>query len=437
MWWRRSGDWDRSLSPPGFKLRPIQDKGERMVTAPEGEGWRERLSRLEVLREVSLKLVTERDLDRLLSLIVEETSRVLEAQRSTLYLLVGSHGDNEREGEPSLVSKLAQGVEEIRLSLDQRSIAGAVAASGRIINLQDAYQDPRFNPEWDKLTGFRTRSMLAAPMITPRGRVEGVVQALNKKSAERFDKDDEEMLMALCSQAAMAVDNARYLEAQRKTFQSLIRGQAAAIDARDHITAGHTWRVAAYAVEVGKALGWKEEELEVLEYSGLLHDQGKLGIPDEVLLKPASLTDWEFRLMRSHASKTKEILRDVRHLFPRRLREIPEIAAAHHEKLDGSGYPDGLRGEQIAPGARVVAVVDVFDALTAERPYKAPETPQGALEILRQEARGGRLDAQAVEALALAMGEILKVKDRIDGWIRERGIMGLASKWLPGGEIGA
>lgn len=393
-----------------------------------------RLSRLEALRQVSLALVSERNLDRLLVLIAEETSRVLDAQRCTLYLVVEQNGVQGKGKELWLVSKVAQGTGEITVPLGKGSIAGEVAASGCPINIEDAYKDPRFDPSWDALTGFRTSSMLAAPMRTPRGEVVGVVQVLNKKGSKRFDSQDEEMLTALCSQAAMAIENSRYLEAQGKAFQSLIRGQAVAIDARDHITSGHTWRVAAYAVEVGRAMGWSDEDLRILEYAGLLHDQGKLGIPDDVLLKPGSLTQWEFHLMKGHASKTKEILRDVRHLFPRSLREVPEIASAHHEKLDGSGYPDGLLGEEIAPGAKILAVVDIFDALTARRPYREPESPQAALELLRQEARWGRLDGEIVEALAGILDEILRLKDGINSWIEKRGIRLGDNTWLQEGE---
>lgn len=408
-----------------------------MADSKEAERTKRRLSRLEVLRQVSCTLVAEKNLDRLLDLIAVETTRVLNAQRSTIYLVVEENGGETHEKKLSLLSKVAQGAGEISLPLGKGSIAGEVAASGSLINLKDAYQDPRFDASWDGVTGFRTVSMLTAPMRTPRGDVVGVVQALNKNTGGGFDSEDEEMLTALCSQAAMAIENSRYLEAQGKVFQSLIRGQAVAIDARDHITSGHTWRVAAYAVEVGRAMGWKEEELRILEYSGLLHDQGKLGIPDEVLLKPGVLSEWEFALMKSHASKTKEILEDVRHLFPMSLRDVPEIASAHHEKLDGSGYPQGLQGAEIAPGAKILAVVDIFDALTARRPYRDPETARGALEFLRREALGGKLDMEVVKALEGIMGKILKLKEGIDNWIRERGMELWDRTWLQEGEMEA
>jgi len=379
----------------------------------------ERRRRLEALREVSLELTSERDLQRLLTLIMDRTSQILEAERSTLYLVEDAGGGRAGNGK-WLVSRIAQGVEEIRVPMDETSIAGSVAVTGQVLNLEDAYLEPRFNPSFDRRHGFTTRSMLTAPMRSPQGKVIGVTQAINKRGAPRFSREDEEILLAFSSQASIAVENARYLELQRRTFETLIQGQAVAIDARDHITAGHTWRVTAYAVEIGRALGWRGEELELLRYAGLLHDQGKLGVPDEVLMKPGRLSDVEFRIIQSHALKTKIILEAVRPLFPRRLRRVPEVAAAHHEKLDGSGYPDGLRGEAISPGARIVAVADIFDALTARRPYREPDPDDVVLAMLKKDVEAGKLDREAVEGLERALPRIVEVRREINERIRDR-----------------
>lgn len=377
------------------------------------------LQKLEALREVSLVLTSERDLNRLLELIMEKATEILRADRSTLYLV--------EEGQPSadgkgrrLFSRVIQGAQQIRLPLNEKSIAGFVALTGRVINLEDAYSDPRFNPSFDERFRYRTRSVLAVPMRNPKGEIIGVMQALNKKEAPRFDREDEEIFLAFSTYAAIAVENARYLQLQKRTFETLIQGQAVAIDARDHITAGHTWRVAAYAVEIGKALGWEGERLEILRYAGLLHDQGKLGVPDEILLKAGKLTSDEYRLIQSHAEKTKRILDAVRPLFPRNLRKVPEIAAAHHEKLDGSGYPEGLKGEEISMEARILAVADVFDALTARRPYREPAGDEEALRYLQEDALAGKLDPRMVEALTDALPQIVQCRERVQEQIRGR-----------------
>jgi HD-GYP domain-containing protein (c-di-GMP phosphodiesterase class II) len=379
-----------------------------------------RLRRLEALREVSLELTSERDLQRLLSLIMARTTQILDADRSTLYLVEHVSGEDGRES-PMLVSRVAQGVGAIRLPLDESSIAGAVAVRGEVLNIEDAYAEPRFNPSFDRLHQYRTRSMLTAPMRNPQGQVIGVTQAINKRGNGRFDLEDEDIMLAFASQACIAIEDARYLELQRLTFETLIQGQAVAIDARDHITAGHTWRVTAYAVEIGRALGWRGEDLELLRYAGLLHDQGKLGVPDDILMKAGRLSDWEFRIIQSHAYKTKAILESVRPLFPRRLKKVPEIAASHHEKLDGSGYPDGLKGEALSMGARIVAVADIFDALTAHRPYRDPDPDDVVLEMLRQDALGGKLDMQVVQALAWVLPRIVEIRQEINDRIEQQG----------------
>jgi HD-GYP domain-containing protein (c-di-GMP phosphodiesterase class II) len=378
----------------------------------------EGLKRLEALREVSLELTSEHDLQKLLTLIIERTSEILEAERSTLYL-VDHDGDSGGKAEPVLVSRIAQGAEEIILPLDESSIAGTVAIRGENLNLEDAYQDPRFNPSFDQRFQFRTRSMLTVPIHNPQGEVIGVIQAVNKRGKAWFDQDDEEMLLAFCSLAAIAVENARYLDLQRRTFRSLIHGQAVAIDARDHITAGHTWRVTSYAIEIGRALGWVEEELESLRYAGLLHDQGKLGVPDDILLKPDRLSQWEYQMIQSHAQKTKMILKAVRLIFPRRLRCLPEIAGAHHEKLDGTGYPDGLEGDDISPSARVVAVADIFDALTSHRPYREPDPDDAVVDKLKLEAADGKLDAQVVGALERVIPKLQEIRREINDKVQQ------------------
>ncbi len=377
-----------------------------------------RVRRLEAVRQVSLELTSERDLQRLLSLIMDRASQILDAERSTLYL-VEENTDSQGKKRRILVSQVAQGVNQIRLPIDTKSIAGTAAVKGEIVNLRDAYQDPRFNASFDQRHGFKTRSMLVAPMGNAQGQVIGVTQAINKRGAVQFDREDEEILLAFSGQACIAVENARYLELQRRTFETLITGQAVAIDARDHLTAGHTWRVTAFAVEIGRALGWKGQDLEILRFGGLLHDQGKLGVPDDILLKPARLSKWELRIIQSHAQKTKTILSAVRPLFPRKLRMVPEIAASHHEKLDGSGYAEGLRGDAISPGARIIAVADIFDALTAVRPYRKADPDDVVVANLKGDAEEGRLDREVVAGLERALPRIVQARRKINEKIHQ------------------
>jgi putative two-component system response regulator len=180
------------------------------------------------------------------------------------------------------------------------------------------------------------------------------------------------------------------VELLENTIYALIKS----IEARDYYTGGHSLRVAKIALGIGKALGLGESELQILEKSSMLHDIGKLGIPDRVLNKPGVFDDDEQGCIREHPSKGEEICVNLR--LPG---EVLNIIRSHHEKLDGSGYPDHLRDGQISQLTRIVTVADMFDAMTTNRPYRATKSEEEALAILHEEAREGKLDITIVDAL--------------------------------------
>jgi len=342
---------------------------------------------LEAVLEVSRAMMMEKYLDRLLALIVSKATEVLEAERSSIFLV-----DNDTQ---ELWSRVAQAAEisEIRFPWD-KGIAGSVVQNRQLINITDAYQDSRFNPAIDKRTGYRTRTILCAPLINHKNEVTGALQVLNKKDGV-FNEHDESLITAFSAQAAVAIENAQLYQEQEYTFRQFLKTITATLDARDPVTAGHSERVTRYALNLGKAIGFSPEELKTLEYAALLHDVGKIAVRDDVLLKPGKLTPEEFAKMKSHAVKTKEILENM--FIGREVREIPHIASAHHEKIDGSGYPFGLKGEQISRAAKILGIVDVFDALVAEdRPYKKAMSLEQALSILEQD-KGTKFDAELVD----------------------------------------
>ena len=341
--------------------------------------------------------MSERDLDELLGLIAETMTQALDAERATIFLV-----DPDRR---ELYSTIALGSDEIRMPIGV-GIAGAVAETGQTINIPDAYADARFNQEFDRRTGFRTRSLLTFPM---RSRAEGasiigVFQAINKRGGA-FTESDEEMGAALASSAAVAVENAQLLREQRRLWQSLLETLAVTIDARDQQTAGHTQRVARYAEIIGSEFGLSSRELERLRAAGLLHDYGKIAIPDGVLMKPGTLSEGEFDYMRQHAEKTEEFLSKIR--FPRDMRDVPLMAAQHHERMDGKGYPRGIRAEEILVGARIVAAADIFDALTAPRYYKPAYSLKRTLEIM-DEITPDQLDPVVTKAVHRALPELTR-----------------------------
>jgi HD-GYP domain-containing protein (c-di-GMP phosphodiesterase class II) len=388
-----------------------------------------RIDKLKLLKEISLELSSEHRLPNLLELLMERVTIIVEAERSSLYLI-----EAVAEGQPGsprrLVARIAQKAKEIVVPLDSTSIAGRVACTGRILNYKDVYRSKYFNRHFDRVHQFRTRSLLTVPMRNRAAEIIGVLQAINKKNGDRFGPADVRYLKALSAQAAIAIENSRYLAEKKALFENLVHGQAIAVDARDHLTAGHTLRVASYADAIGEELHLNDEEREVLRYAALLHDQGKIGVPDVVLQKPGGLTEEEFAQIKGHAQKTKLILNAIRHLFPRRLRHIPEMAAYHHERLDGSGYPDGLRGEDIPLGARIIAVADVFDALTARRHYRDPVPDSEALASIHREAVNNKLCPRVVAALERALPVIVARRAKLNREHREAeasgGLSGIA-----------
>lgn len=359
------------------------------------------IERLDLLLEVTRRLTSETDLDNLLALIATTTTQMLDADRATIFLVDADRGE--------LWSRVALGSGEIRMPIG-KGIAGTVALTGGVINIPDAYADPRFNQDFDKLSGFRTRSLLTFPMRSRGdGRIVGVFQAVNKKGG-RFTAGDEEIGAALASSAGVAVENAQLLTEQKQLWQSLLETLAVTIDARDQQTAGHTQRVASYAEVIGRQLGMSRPELECLRAAGLLHDYGKIAVPDGVLMKPGKLSDGEFEYMREHAEKTAEFLSRIS--FPRDMRDVPLMAAQHHERMDGKGYPKGVVGRRILLGARVVAAADVFDALTAPRYYKPAYTVEKTLELMDGMA-GEHLDPDVVKAVHLALPLLLETLEQL------------------------
>ena len=358
------------------------------------------VERLRAVVDVGRALAGQLELDPLLGLIVERTAAAMGADRASLFLI--DHESRE------LWSKVAQGVDqkEIRFPMD-KGLAGHVALTGETVNIPDAHADERFNAEVDRSTGYRTRSLLVVPMTGREGERIGVLQALNRKDGRPFDPVDEDLMHALAGQAGVAVENATLYEELKATFLSFVETLAAATDARDPITAGHSRRVTAYTLLIAESQGQGEEALETLRVAALLHDIGKIGVPETVLFKDGRLTDEEFEVIKSHARLTLEILGNIR--FARGQGDIPMMAATHHERLDGKGYPLGLVGENIPEAGRIMAVADVFDALTSRRHYRDRMDFARVLSIL-QDGRGSHFQPEFVDAFfALPLSAIVSV----------------------------
>jgi HD-GYP domain-containing protein (c-di-GMP phosphodiesterase class II) len=228
------------------------------------------------------------------------------------------------------------------------------------------------------------------------GEVLGVIQVINKSSGD-FSDQDVVMLADVAGIVAIAVENAMLLRDGDKQFHSILEVMAASIDARDTLTAGHSFQVAQFATEIGRVLGFTESDLDVLRVSAILHDYGKIGIQDCVLKKQGGLDTTEFEHMKQHAAITHDILEKI--YFAKKYRGVPLIASSHHEYLNGSGYPQGLGSNEIPFMAKILTVADVYEALTADRHYRKGMPSEQALSILQEGVNGNKFDAGILAAL--------------------------------------
>ena len=346
------------------------------------------------LLNVARTLAAETNTDTLLKTVAEEIKKVLNADRCTVFLL-----DRDKN---ELWSKVALGMEskEIRLSADT-GIAGYSAKNGEIINIKDAYSDPRFNKEIDKQTGYVTKNMITMPIWNLKHEILGVFQVLNKLDGE-FSKQDEETLLTIGASVGIAIENAKLfdsqqkmIESQRRLFASFIDTLAASIDARDKITAGHSNRVKMYSELIADVLELPQQEKENVSHAAILHDIGKIGIRDAVLQKDGKLTDEEYAHIQQHVKITYDILTKI--YLNEEFKDVAEIASSHHEKYNGTGYFRKLKEGEIPFGGRILAVGDVFDAITSKRHYRDKMPVKQALDIIKNGA-GAHFDPVVVDA---------------------------------------
>ena len=237
-----------------------------------------------------------------------------------------------------------------------------------------------------------TRSFICCPIICDNESL-GILAVDNLTSKRQLIQSDISLLIGIASVLGISIRNAELLEARERQFHSLLQTLAASIDARNPLTAGHSIRVTEFALGICDEMELSEEYREMIRVAALLHDYGKIGVPDAILLAPRRLTPEEYEEVKTHSQKTKVILDQVN--FEGVFSQVPEIAGAHHEKMDGSGYPKGLKGESIPLGARIIAVADFFEAITAKRHYREPMPFEQASELLMQNT-GNHFDEEIV-----------------------------------------
>src|SRR5205807_1060598 len=463
----RNGEADLPAEMPaellsGFVRQPV---GPRQLLVAVRAGYREAAARLETARaraeaasrsreigeltRIGVALGTERDVKSLLDLILTQARRITSSDAGSLYLV--ETGD---QGQKRLRFRLAQTYSkpeapfiEFTIPVDRSSLAGYTAVTGEPLVIDDAYFLPpdveySINRSFDERYGYRTKSMLVIPMKDHKEDVIGVLQLINRKRNPEavlatpadvdgqvvpYSKRTVELVTALAGQAAVAIENSRLYEDIERLFEGFVKAAVLAIEQRDPTTFGHSGRVADYTVRLAEVVDrapdgpyrlikFTPEQLKEIRYAGLLHDFGKVGVREQVLVKakklyphqlpllseeevryltiPKGSLDEQERLeIESHVTHTYNFLQRIP--WTRELQQIPLIAYGHHEKMDGHGYPRRVTGDAIPIQTRMMTISDIYDALTAaDRPYKSAVAPARALDIMDEEVRAGQLDGQ-------------------------------------------
>jgi HD-GYP domain-containing protein (c-di-GMP phosphodiesterase class II) len=333
---------------------------------------------------------------------IETVTRLLDCEVASLLLV--DEKSNELYFEVALGTKGDQ-VKEIRLKMGE-GIAGWVAQNNRALVIDDVKTDPRHSTRADDHSKFVTRNMICVPMSV-KGNVIGVLEAINKLDHGLFSNGDLSILLSLANEVAIAVDNARLYDELRETFYQTAGALAGAIEKRDPYTGDHTRRVMRYSMAIGRRLALSPEERENLMLAAILHDIGKIGVEDSVLRKESRLDDEEYEKIAMHPQIGVDILGHIK-----KLGGVVPGMKSHHERYDGTGYPEHLKGNDIPLIARIIAVADTFDAMTSDRPYRKAKSDQEAIDELVNNA-ATQFDGDVVEAFIASYrsGEITKRVD--------------------------
>lgn len=349
------------------------------------EALNDRIKRLNSLTATSTQLAGTLDLDRISALVVEALVEQVQASASSLVLT------DRATGRPIFARQSNAGADGA--GLDQEEFLKAIAEQRKPLVLPEQPREPGLS---DHLQAWQqVRSRICAPLTID----DLVAGALTAQRDERFTSEDLNLLTTLANMASKAIESAQAHQELRGSYLKTLRALSRSLDARDNYTAVHGEQVTHIALLIARRLGVADSALEALADFGPLHDIGKIGLSDEILNKRALLTEEESRLCQLHVLIGEEI---VRPLDPGE--DVLAMIRNHHERWDGRGYPDRLRGEEIALLARIMAVADAYHAIISDRPYHAAAAPEVAIRELRENA-STQFDPAVVEVAAAVIRE--------------------------------
>lgn len=362
------------------------------------ENVRRKLSHLKALREIDMAIASSFAMQLNLSVLLKHTIAELGADAADILLL-----------NPSLnMLEYAAGSGFRTLAIEKSNLrmgdghAGQSAMQRIMVHIEDLRRGEHKFARADLLAREEFVSYFGVPLIA-KGLVKGVLEVFHRSRLEP-DLEWLDFLHTLAGQAAIAIEDAQLCRNLQQSniellqaYDATIEGWSRALDLRDKETEGHTQRVTQTAMMLGEQVGLSDKELQYMRWGGLLHDIGKMAVPDKILLKPDALTPEETEIMKQHTIYALQMLSPIQYLKP-----ALDIPYCHHERWDGSGYPRGLKGEEIPLAARIFAVADVYDALSSDRPYRPKWAEADVLEYIRQNA-GSYFDPQIVDVFLQMM----------------------------------
>ncbi len=372
---------------------------------------------LDSLLQIGVSLSVVPDRRRMLDMILAESRRLARAEAGSLYVVEGNRlrfvaAQNDKVD----VHRITQVLLGKQMPISRDSLVGFVATTGQVLNIPDAdalAEDApfRINRTFDSETGYRADSLLAVPLRCPDGECVGVLQLINHIGEDGrrapFPPAEQIGILPLASMAAVTVHNALLQEQLKQAYLDTVYRLSVVVEYRDNATGDHIRRISRTSGILARGLGLDDAEVELIECASPMHDIGKVCIPDAILLKPGPLDPDERQIVESHTIIGAEILGRPQNPL---IAAAREIALAHHERWDGTGYPNRLAGTDIPLMGRIVGLADVFDALISKRCYKEPFALEHALEVIRND-RGKHFDPELTDLFLATLDQTLKTYD--------------------------
>ncbi len=367
---------DTGTSTAIYRQKFNVDNFSSLASDTEFSGGNFEHSRLMSICNFSSKLFSTKSIKALLGTALEAALELTGAERASALLL------DPKTSEPqSVVTRFAGSEYSGQFPISKTIVMETVRTLESVIT-GNASADERFS-NGDSVAISNISSVMCVPMITLDSRVLGAIYVDNSSGLEAFNKMHLALLAAIAHQAAVAVERTSLFDDIERLFIGAIHTLTASIEAKDYYTCGHSERVTCYSLLIADEMGLDSHTRDVVEFSGIMHDVGKIGIPESVLCSTGKLTREEMEIMQSHPFKGAEIIKNMPEISTFvSTKKVAEATLFHHERYDGTGYPDGLKGDDIPLVSRILSVADTFDAITSNRSYRKGRNAHTALKIL-------------------------------------------------------